>query len=125
MSAVIINLLIMDLFYKPPLQAREECRALEENYMNCMMQKAFKDRVMTNRCVLDSILWFHLECPQDAAKFDDPAHFKLKWRKFFAETKSYAEMMFTKDQETKRVEDEFGHVQYPEDVKEKIHIRQF
>ena len=62
----------MDLFYKPPQQRPDECAALEENYMNCLLQKAMRDRVFNNRCVMDSILWFHLECPKAAAKFDDP-----------------------------------------------------
>ena len=35
----------MDLFYKPPLQSKSECMALEKNYMNCLMQKAIKDKV--------------------------------------------------------------------------------
>ena len=61
----------MNIFYKPPLQRGDECEALEDNYMNCLVQKALKDRVLTNKCVLDSILWFHLECPKAAAKFDD------------------------------------------------------
>ena len=74
----------MDQFYKPPLQRPDECRTLEINYMNCMLQKALKDKVMTNKCVMDSILWFHLECPREAARFDDKHEFKRKWRDFFA-----------------------------------------
>ena len=81
----------MNIFYKPPLQRKVECRALEENYMNCMFQKALKDKVMVNRCVLDSVLWFHVECPKDVAKFDDPIEFKRKFRDFFAANKSIAE----------------------------------
>ena len=61
----------MDLFYKPPIQRPDECRALEENYMNCLMQKAMKDKVLVNQCVLDSVLWFPLECPRAFGKFDD------------------------------------------------------
>ena len=54
----------MDLFYRPPLQRNDECEKLEENYMNCLYQKALNDKVYTNTCVLDSVLWFHLECPK-------------------------------------------------------------
>lgn len=75
----------MDLFYKPPLQRPDECTALEENYMNCLFQKALRDRVQNNRCVLDSILWFHLECPKAAAQFDNSLEFKRKVRDFLAE----------------------------------------
>ena len=77
----------MDFFYKPPMQRTDECKALEENYINCLMQKALKENVMNNRCVMDSILWFHLECPKAAARFDDPNAFKLKFRDFFAHQK--------------------------------------
>ena len=47
------------------------------------MQKAIADNVAFNKCKMDSILWFHLECPKWAAKFDDPNHFKRKFRQFF------------------------------------------
>ena len=53
----------MDFFYKAPAQRPDECKVLEMNYMNCLLQKAMKDRVMNNRCVMDSILWYHMECP--------------------------------------------------------------
>ena len=81
----------MDTFYKPPQQRYDECNALEENYMNCMFQKALNDRVIVNRCVLDSVLWFHLECPKAVSKFDDPLEFKRKWRDFFSQNKSTAD----------------------------------
>ena len=87
----------MDFFYKPPSQRPDECKALEENYMNCMLQKAMKDRVTNNKCVMDSILWFHLECPKAVQKFDDPDTFKLKFRDLFAVAKSDAEVMYTPD----------------------------
>ena len=79
----------MDIFYKPPLQREDECDALEENYMNCLMQKALRDRVFNDRCKLDSILWFHLECPKSVSKFDNPIEFKRKWRDFFAYQRTY------------------------------------
>jgi len=74
----------MDLFYKPPLQRFDECYGLEENYVNCLFQKALKDKVDKDLCILDSILWFHLECPKAAAKFDDPVEFKRKVHDFLA-----------------------------------------
>ena len=115
----------MDIFYKPPLQRPDECRALEENYMNCLMQKALKDKVLTNKCVMDSLLWFHLECPKAAVKFDDPLEFKRKFRNFFALQKASAELLFQQTDEEKRIKSEFGHTAYPEDIKEKITVRQF
>ena len=115
----------MDLFYKPPLQRKDECKSLEMNYMNCMLQKVLKDNVMNNRCKLDSVLWFHLECPLDAAKFDDPVEFKRKWRNFFAETKATAEMLLVESDTDKRMRAEYGHVPYPEDAREKLSVRAF
>lgn len=53
--------------------------------MNCLIQKAIRDRVQTNRCILDSVLWFHLECPREAAKYDNPLEFRRKFRDLFAE----------------------------------------
>ena len=75
----------MDIFYKPPESRNDECQALEENYMNCLLQKALKDRTNIDRCNLDSVLWFHLECPRSVAKFDDPMTFKSKVRDWFAD----------------------------------------
>ena len=72
-------------------QASKECDALEDNYMNCMFQKALNDKVIVNRCVLDSVLWFHIECPRAAGKFDDPIEFKRKFRDFFAHNVSVSE----------------------------------
>ena len=77
----------MDFFYKPPAERPDECKELEKNYMTCLLQKAMKDRVMTNKCNMDSILWFHLECPQRSAQFDDEDTFKLKFRDLFAQNK--------------------------------------
>ena len=88
----------MDYFYAPPLQRDDECAALEDNYMNCLMQKALKDKVFVNKCVLDSVLFFPLECPKWHAKFDDPTEFKLKWKKFIAETKSFAQTVLPIDE---------------------------
>ena len=45
----------MDYFYKPPLQRTDECTKLEENYVNCLMQKALNDKVAGNKCVLNSV----------------------------------------------------------------------
>ena len=75
----------MDFFYKPPLQRNDECTSLENNYMNCLMQKALNDNVQTNRCNMSSLLWFNLECPRWINQFDDPVGFKHKFKKFFDE----------------------------------------
>ena len=107
----------MDIFYRPPAQRMDECKVLEENYMNCMLQKAMKDKVFVNQCVLDSVLWFHLECPRAAGRFDDPVEFKRKWRDFFSLRKSMIDnTKLTATQ--KRLEKEFAYTNaYPEDVK--------
>jgi hypothetical protein len=110
----------MDLFYRPPLMRPDECKALEENYMNCMMQKAMRDKVPTNMCNLDSLLWFHLECPKHVDSFDNPTQFKAKWRDWFSEQK---QTMLEREASTnspldKKVAYEHGHIRYPEDVRE-------
>ena len=107
----------MDTFYKPPMQRATECKALEDNYMNCLFQKSLKDKVIVNRCVLDSVLWFHLECPRASAKFDDPIEFKKKFRDFFASNKSIAEAARHRSDTQKRIKKAYGYQSsYPEDI---------
>jgi len=61
-----------DQFYQPPHQFKKECQFLERNYIFCLLQKGLKDRVGGNKCDLESVLWFHLECPDYVKKFDEP-----------------------------------------------------
>lgn len=114
----------MDFFYKPNAARPDECRALEENYTNCLLQKSLKDRVMNNKCVMDSILWFHLECPKQAAAFDDPDTFKLKFRDFFAHTKADAEIIYTPDIVDK-LRIEYNTNRGPDDITYKKEIGSF
>ena len=85
--------------------------------MNCLMQKALKDHVMVNRCVLDSVLWFHVECPRWADKFDDPVEFKKKFRDFFAHNKSIYDNLNQKTRAQERIKKAYGYQSaYPEDM---------
>lgn len=68
------------------------------------MQKSLKDHVVTNRCVLDSILWFHVECPRWVDKFDDPVEFKKKFRDFFARNKSIYDSSRKTDRPSMRIQ---------------------
>ena len=116
----------MDMFYKPPMQRVSECKALEDNYMNCLFQKSLKDKVTVNRCVLDSVLWFHLECPRAASKFDDPVEFKKKFRDFFALNKSIMEATEHRTASHKRIEENYGfQSSYPEDLKINKRVQKF
>ena len=74
---------------------------------------------------MDSILWFHLECPKQASKFDDPLEFKRKFRDFFADTRTAAENVTAISEEGRRIRDEYAHVSYPEDVREHKEYRLF
>ena len=103
----------MDYFYVPPNQRPQECQKLDENYMNCLVQKAMKDRVFTNKCVLDSVLWFHLECPSWAEKYDDPAQFRAKVRDFFAWQNREANIVLTRTDEQKAAQ----YTTSPDDVR--------
>ena len=105
----------MDMFYKPPMEAPRECQSLENNYMNCLFQKVMKDRVQSNNCKLDAILWFHLECPKAADRFDDPIEFKRKFREFFAINKSIADQRLAKQRRMQGLKDLYGYTRgYPE-----------
>ena len=72
--------------------------------MNCLLQKAMKDRVLVNHCSLDSVLWFHLECPRMANKWDDPMVFKKKFRDFFTHNKTLKESIDVKSETDKRLD---------------------
>ena len=115
----------MDFFYKPPMQRPDECAALEENYVNCLMQKALKDRVLNNRCVMDSILWFHLECPKHAQAFDDPGHIKLKFRDFFATAKHDAQLNFELPERLEKLREEYDGYMGPDDGRYKNQVQEF
>ena len=93
--------------------------------MNCLLQKAMRDKVMTNRCVMDSILWFHLECPKASSQFDDPNTFKLKFREFFAEVRTGMENYTSMSDEHSRMRKEYNKNFYPEDIREKMQVKQF
>ena len=74
---------------------------------------------------MDSILWFHLECPKAASKFDNPIEFKRKFRDFIAEARTAADVVFTMDDETAKIKKDYNYVQYPEDVRERKELRAF
>ena len=90
------------------------------------MQKSLKDKVFVNRCILDSVLWFPIECPRAFGKFDDPVEFKRKWRDFFAQNKSIMENLSHKTESEKRLKKEFGHHRgYPEDIKYNTKVQKY
>lgn len=72
-----------DTFYQKPSQGRPECQALEKNYINCLIQKGLKDKLPGNMCHLESILWYHVECPDYIKKWDQPEHQKHLKRQIF------------------------------------------
>jgi hypothetical protein len=111
----------MDFFYKPPLQRDDECTALDQNYMSCLLQKAINDRVSVNRCHMSNILWFNLECPKWINKYDDPIKFKRRVKDFFddqyfrkmsTETEGPRHLYSTKE----TLGDRPGTIRYPEDT---------
>ena len=76
--------------------------------------------------MLDSVLWFHVECPKASAKFDDPVEFKKKFRDFFAQNKSIAEAAKYKTKNQKMFQENYGFAQgYPEDVKQNKKVLKF
>ena len=115
----------MDFFYKPPSERPDECQELEKNYMTCLLQKAMKDRVMTNKCNMDSILWFHLECPQRSAQFDDEDTFKLKFRDLFAQNKLDSEVLGTEPSHMKKLRLEYDTNVGPDDIRLRSEVQDF
>ena len=80
---------------------------------------------MNNRCVLDSVLWFHLECPKDVAKFDNSNDFKRKFRDFFAETRSVVDLYTAEDEDSKEIKKQYDFIAYPEDAYPRKEIKRF
>lgn len=68
-------------------------------------------------------MWFHLECPRAAAKFDNPLEFKRKFRDFFAEQRTAVENVKNISADGQKIKDEYDLMRYPEDVKEKKDLR--
>ena len=62
---------------------------------------------MNNKCKLDFILWFHLECPRHAAAFDDPTTFKLKFRDLFAHMKMDKDILNSKPEALEKLRLEY------------------
>lgn len=93
--------------------------------MNCLFQKALRDKVLNNRCNMDSILWFHLECPKHVSKFDEPLEFKRKVANYLAEVRTYREAMITESDESRRLDDQYNFTAYPEDIREHKELRQY
>ena len=67
---------------------------------------------------MNSIIWFHVECPRMASKFDDPVEFKRKFRDYFASYKAAHESHNRPTKRHKDLTEEF-YIEsgYPEDIK--------
>ena len=74
---------------------------------------------------MDSILWFHLECPRHAQAFDDPGTFKLKFRDFFAQQKHDARLVYELPETLEKLQEEYGGYRAPDDIKYKGAVKEF
>lgn len=54
---------------------------------------------------MDSILWFHLECPKAAAQFDNSLEFKRKVRDFLADQRTIMKNINNISEEGKRIKE--------------------
>jgi len=97
---------------------------LEANYLNCLLQKALKDKVPINSCNLEHVLWYHLECPDYLKKFDDPKHEKyLKRQMFNILNVPYMTMRMREMNEKKNKKTVYDYerkdkyIEYPEEIK--------
>ncbi len=97
---------------------------LERNYINCVLQKALKDKIPTNSCSVEHILWYHLECPDYAKKWDEPqGQTWLKRQMFNLLTVPYMNMRFAemnlKNNKKHLVSDfekKTQYIEYPEEM---------
>eukprot|EP00343_Euplotes_focardii_P000539 CAMPEP_0205803520 /NCGR_PEP_ID=MMETSP0205-20121125/6210_1 /ASSEMBLY_ACC=CAM_ASM_000278 /TAXON_ID=36767 /ORGANISM="Euplotes focardii, Strain TN1" /LENGTH=85 /DNA_ID=CAMNT_0053071753 /DNA_START=129 /DNA_END=386 /DNA_ORIENTATION=+ len=65
---------------------------------------------------MDSILWFHLECPKWAEKFDDEVEFKRKFKTFFDKRNSEYQTL-VRDEHRDSDELAYDQAYYPDQVK--------
>mmetsp|Transcript_27060 Transcript_27060/g.28106 ORF Transcript_27060/g.28106 Transcript_27060/m.28106 type:complete len:151 (-) Transcript_27060:97-549(-) len=65
-----------DTYFTPPRQLIKECKFLERNYLECLLQKGLKDRVHDPKCNLEYAWYFHVECPDYIKKYDHPVEGK-------------------------------------------------
>ena len=82
--------------------------------MNCIYQKAVSDNVMFNKCGLDNVLWFHLECPKWIDFWDNPNYFKVRMRNYINE-KIIGDLKNQPTGDQKHNAFEFNQTLYPED----------
>lgn len=96
----------------------KECQFLEKNYLQCLLQKALKDRVEKNQCDLEHVLYFHTECPDYAKKYDDPVEGKAFLRKQMFHLLNYPYQSFKNAVEPKlsvaSIEKAERYLEYPE-----------
>jgi hypothetical protein len=88
------------------------------------LQKAVKDRIPLNACSLEHVLWYHLECPDYAKKFDNPENQKwLKRQMYNILSVPYMNMRISEMNEKKQKKVEITDlkkksefVEYPEEI---------
>ena len=69
------NIFVFDIIFLL-INIRKECKFLEKNYLECLLQKGLKDRVEAPKCNLEYAWYFHVECPDYIKKYDHPVEGK-------------------------------------------------
>lgn len=77
------------------------------------MQKAVRDKVTYNRCVLDNILWFHLECPKRFDRYNEEGFVRSKVKSFYEFQKYQLEKNY---EEHKDAHHAHMHTAYAHDI---------
>lgn len=84
-----------------------------------------KDRTSHNLCNLESVLWYHIECPEYLKKWDDPKHYKhLKRQMFNLLTLPYMKYRMDEHQLSKEkkkisdIEKASQFIEYPEEIED-------
>ncbi len=103
-----------------------ECKWLEKNYIDCVLQKAMKDKIQDNVCSLEHVLWYHLECPDYAKKWDEPqGQAWIKRQIFNLLTVPYMNMRFSEmnlKKHKKLIVSDYSKkkefIEYPEELKD-------
>ena len=72
----------MQIRYSPPKNDQDECEFLENNFMQCLEEKSQKDALPQLKCNMENVLWYYLDCPKFAMKFQNLNYMKMKHTEF-------------------------------------------
>lgn len=75
----------MEYFYSEPENNPNECSYLESNFLHCLHEKSFQDKIDDRKCNTEFVMWYMLRCPQYYQKFKTPSGLKEHFNNYYGE----------------------------------------